>query len=115
MPTSAAPLALGIIGAGIMGERLLGAIHGAADSPEEETEIRGLLGPVVEKVTFPAAEFTPGSFTTESDAIVAHFAARAGVEPAALPTYQSYLNGVFKNLGALYRENMDLKKRLPPA
>lgn len=33
MPTTDATLALGIIGAGIMGERLLGAIHGAADAP----------------------------------------------------------------------------------
>ncbi|MEE7448669.1 glutathione S-transferase [Methylobacterium radiotolerans] len=82
---------------------------------EEEAEIRGLLGPVVEKVTFPTAELTPGNFTNESDAIVAHFAERAGVEPEAMPTYQSYLTGVFKNLGALYRENMDLKKRLSPA
>ncbi len=82
---------------------------------EEETEIRGLLGPLVEKITFPTAELTPGTFTTESDAIVAHFAERAGVDPGALPTYQSYLTGVFKNLGALYRENMDLKKRLSPA
>lgn len=82
---------------------------------EEETEIRGLLDPVVEKVTFPTAELTPGNFTTESDAIVVHFAERAGVKPEALPTYQSYLTGVFKNLGTLYRENMDLKKRLSPA
>lgn len=82
---------------------------------EGETEIRGLLDPVVEKVTFPTAELTPSNFTTESDAIVAHFAERAGVEPEALPTYQSYLTGVFKNLGTLYRENMDLKKRLSPA
>lgn len=33
MSTSDDQLALGIIGAGIMGERLLGAIHGAAESP----------------------------------------------------------------------------------
>ena len=33
MPTSDAPLTIGIIGAGIMAERLLGAIHGATDSP----------------------------------------------------------------------------------
>ena len=70
---------------------------------------------MVEKVTFPAAELTPGNFTMESDAIVAHFAESAGVEPSALPTYQSYLTSVFKNLGTLYRENMDLKKRLSPA
>ncbi|MER2196678.1 glutathione S-transferase N-terminal domain-containing protein [Methylobacterium brachiatum] len=82
---------------------------------QEETEIRNLLGPKVEKVTFPTAELTPGKFTTESDAIVAHFAERAGVEPEAMPTYQSYLTGVFKNLGALYRENMDFEKRLSPA
>ncbi len=69
---------------------------------EEETKIRSLLDPVVEKVTFPTAELTPGNFTTESDAIVAHFAERAGVEPEVMPTYQSYLTGVFKNLGELY-------------
>lgn len=81
----------------------------------EETAIRDLLAPVVEKVSFPTAELTPGVFTTESDAIVAHFVERAGVEPAALPTYQSYLTGVFKSLQSLYRENIELKKRLPAA
>lgn len=82
---------------------------------EEETEIRDLLAPAVEKVSFPTAELTPGAFTTESDAIVAFFAERAGITPGDLPTYQSYLTGVFMNLGALYRENLDLKKRLSPA
>jgi glutathione S-transferase len=81
----------------------------------EETEIRELLAPVVEKGSFPTAELTPGSFTTESDAIVAFFAKRAGAAPGDLPTYQSYLTGVFKNLGTLYRENINLKKRLSPA
>jgi glutathione S-transferase len=78
---------------------------------EEETAIRDLLGPVVEKVTFPTAELAPGAFSTESDAIVSHFAERAGVEASALPTYQSYLTGVFKSLQSLYRENIELKKR----
>lgn len=81
----------------------------------EEAEIRDRLGPAVEKVTFPAAELAPGAFTTESDAIVAHFADRAGVAADALPTYQSYLTGVFKTLQALYRENLELKKRVPAA
>lgn len=81
---------------------------------EEEVQIRDLLAPAVEKVSFPAAELTPGNFTTESDAIVEFFAERAGIAPDDLPTYQSYVTGVFRNLGALYRENLDLKKRLSP-
>jgi glutathione S-transferase len=76
-----------------------------------ETSIRSRLAPAVETVTFPTAELAPGRFTTESDAIVAHFAERAGVAPDALPTYQAYLGGVFKNLQSLYRENMELKNR----
>jgi glutathione S-transferase len=78
---------------------------------EEETAIRELLGPVVENVTFPTAELTSGAFTTESDAIVSHFAERAGVKASAFPTYQSYLSGVLKSLQSLYLESVELKKR----
>ncbi|WP_155935230.1 hypothetical protein [Methylobacterium sp. 10] len=49
-------------------------------------------------MTFPTAELTPGRFTTESDAIVAHLAKRACVEPDALPTDRSYLDGLYQSL-----------------
>ncbi|KAA0116690.1 glutathione S-transferase domain-containing protein [Methylobacterium sp. P1-11] len=82
---------------------------------DEVTAIRALLAPVVEKVTFPTAELTPGRFTTESDAIVAYFAKLAGVDPDALPTYRSYLDGVHKGMQSLFRENLQLKKQAEAA
>ncbi|MCJ2046410.1 glutathione S-transferase N-terminal domain-containing protein [Methylobacterium sp. J-078] len=82
---------------------------------DEETTIRELLAPAVETVTFPTAELTPGRFTTESDAIVAHFANLAGVDPDVLPTYRSYLDGVYKGMQSLFRENLQLKKQAESA
>jgi hypothetical protein len=78
----------------------------------EETEIRGILAPVLDKVTFPAAELSPGQYLADSDGIIAHFAGKAGVEPTQLPTYRSYIDGVFQRVRTLHRENAELKSRL---
>ena len=78
----------------------------------EEAEIRGVLAPVLEKVSFPTAELSPGKYLADSDGIVAHFAAKAGVDPAELPTYRSYMDGVFQRLRTLFKENQELKSRL---
>ncbi|MEE7469104.1 oxidoreductase [Methylobacterium oryzae] len=68
MPTSDAPLALGIIGAGIMGERLLGAIHGAADSP---VRVAAIWDPSPEALDRVGAAFPAVPRVADSAAVVA--------------------------------------------
>ncbi|SFS77264.1 Gfo/Idh/MocA family oxidoreductase [Methylobacterium sp. yr668] len=68
MPTSDAPLALGIIGAGIMGERLLGAIHGAADSP---VRVAAIWDPSPEALDRIGAAFPAVPRVADSAAVVA--------------------------------------------
>ncbi|MCJ2107737.1 glutathione S-transferase N-terminal domain-containing protein [Methylobacterium sp. E-041] len=80
---------------------------------KEQKAIGSLLARTGTQVAYPTAELTPGVLTAESDAIVAHFATRAGVAADTLPTYASYLAGVFKSLQLLYRENMELMRRQP--
>lgn len=78
----------------------------------EESALKAELAPHFETVTFPAAQLAPGNYMKDSDAIIAHFADRAGVDPADLPVFQWYANGPFAQIGALYRENRELKERL---
>ena len=80
-------------------------------TPERDA-LRAELAPHFETVTFPAAQIEPGVYIKDSDAIIGHFAQQAGVDPAGLPVFQWYANGPFAQLGALYRENMELKKQL---
>lgn len=68
MPTSDAPLALGIIGAGIMGERLLGAIHGAADSP---VRVAAIWDPAPEALARIGAAFPAVPRVADAAAVVA--------------------------------------------
>jgi hypothetical protein len=80
-------------------------------TPEEE-ELKAELAPHFETVTFPAAQVEPGLYLKDSDALIAHFAAKAGADPARLPVFQWYSGGPFAQIGALYRENRELKERL---
>ena len=50
------------------------------------------------------------NYMTESDDIIARFATEGGPAPAQLPTFQAYVEGPFKQLLALYKENAELKK-----
>ncbi|GLR46116.1 hypothetical protein GCM10007880_66340 [Mesorhizobium amorphae] len=75
-----------------------------------EQEIRTELLPHVDKVSFPCAQLEPGRYVTESDDIVAFFAAKAGRDPARLPVYRNYVDGVFAMSMKLWKENQDLKK-----
>ena len=78
----------------------------------EEEALRNELAPHFEKVTFPAAQIERGVYMKDSDAIIAHFSGQAGVDPADLPVLQWYATGPASQLGALYRENRELKERL---
>ncbi len=79
---------------------------------EDEATIRAELAGKVEKITFPTAKLAADSYLTGSDEIIADLAAKAGVDPATLPTYHSYFAGAFKSMQALYVENIGLKKQL---
>jgi predicted dehydrogenase len=68
MTTTDQPLALGIIGAGIMGERLIGALHGASDSP---VRVAALWDPSPEALARVGAAFPAVPLVADSDAVVA--------------------------------------------
>ena len=78
---------------------------------EAEQEMKGELAPHFEKVTFPAAQLSPGQFKSGSDALITHYAGQAGVDPAEMPLLNYYVGGVFKRVGDLYKENMALKEQ----
>lgn len=78
-------------------------------SPEEEKTLRAELEPHLDKVSYPTLRLGD-SYMTESDDIIARFAREGGPAPAQLPTFQAYVEGPFKQLLALYKENAELKK-----
>ena len=79
---------------------------------DEEQLIRAELALHLEKVSFPTAVLAPSEYLSESDAIIARFAETAGVDPAKLPTLRAYASGVMPQMMSMYRDNMELKKRL---
>ena len=83
-----------------------------ADTPEREAAMRTELAPHFDKVTFPTLRLSPGKYLADSDAIIAHFAEPAGIDPDSLPTYRAYVHGPLANMKKLYAENMQLKKQL---
>jgi glutaredoxin 2 len=80
----------------------------AAGSPEEQA-IRDELAPHIEKVSFPAAPLSTGRYMTESDDIIDHFAAEAGVDKAQMPLLKHYVEGPYQNLSRLRKEIAELK------
>ncbi|MCJ2048237.1 Gfo/Idh/MocA family protein [Methylobacterium sp. J-070] len=68
MPKTDEPLALGIIGAGIMGERLLAAIHGAAESP---VRVAAIWDPAPEALARIGAAFPGVPRVADAAAVVA--------------------------------------------
>lgn len=83
-----------------------------ASTPEEQSKISDLLKDKTGKAIFPTVEIAPNQYLSDSDALVAHFAAVAAVDPKSLVVYQNYLNGAFMTVQNLFRENMELKKKL---
>lgn len=77
-----------------------------------EQEIRAELAPHFEKVSFPAAQIAPGQYMKDTDALIAHYAKEAGVDPSEMALLNYYVGGVFERMGALFRENMEFKKQL---
>ena len=93
---------------------LLGGVEVREFAPgtAEEQAIKAELAPHMEKVGFPAAQVEAGRYMTDSDGIIAHFAAQAKTEPGRLPVFNAYVGGAFAQLFELYKENMELKKKL---
>ena len=83
-----------------------------ADTPESDAAIRAELAPHFDKVTFPTLRLPSGEYLADSDAIIAHFAEPAGINPGSLPTYRAYVHGPLANMKKLFAENMQLKKEL---
>jgi glutathione S-transferase len=82
---------------------------------QQEDVVRSELSPHFEKVTFPTAQLEPGRYVAESDDIVAFFAAKAGRDPADMPVYRNYVDGVFAMSMQLWKENQELKKAVSAA
>ena len=80
-------------------------------SSEALRQAREMLATNLPKVGFPTVEVTPGQYVAESDTLIDWFAARAGVDIAALPTFQDFVGGMFVGHVALFRENMQLKQK----
>ncbi|MFD1910823.1 glutathione S-transferase N-terminal domain-containing protein [Halodurantibacterium flavum] len=77
-------------------------------TPEEDV-IRAELAPHFDKTTFPAAQIAPGEYLKESDALIDWFAERHGLDPARMATYQTYLNGPYRQILRLFGENRELR------
>jgi len=76
---------------------------------EQEEDIRAELGPHLSKVSFPAAQLEEGHYIAESDDIIAFLAVKSGREPASLPVFSNYVEGPFKTMMNLWKENQQLK------
>ena len=64
------------------------------------------------KASFPTAELTENEYVTDSDAIVAFFAERAGINIDQAEGYQFYLNGLFPTYIARFKELKALQAQL---
>ncbi|MBM7049263.1 glutathione S-transferase N-terminal domain-containing protein [Rhizobium lusitanum] len=76
---------------------------------KQEEDIRAELGPHLAKASFPAAQLELGRYIAESDDIIAFLAVKSGREPASLPVFGNYVEGPFKTMMNLWKENQQLK------
>ena len=79
---------------------------------DEEQVIRTALAPHFEKISFPTAMLASGECLIESDAIIARFADAADVDSTTLPAFRAYVSGVMPQMMSMYRENMEMRKRM---
>jgi len=76
---------------------------------KQEEDIRAELAQHLDKVSFPAAQLEPGRYVAESDDIIAFLAAKSGRDPASMPVLSNYVEGPFKTMMSLWKENQELK------
>ena len=81
-----------------------------SEGSNDEKAIRDELSPHFDKVSFPSAQVTSGTYKKDSDELIAHFAKERGVDPAKLGTYQAYVEGPFALIMSLFSENKKLKQ-----
>jgi hypothetical protein len=83
-----------------------------APGDAQEQSMKDELAPHFDKVTYPAAQIAPGVFMKDSDTLIAHYAAETKTDTAQMPVLNWYVSGPLQQLFELYKENMELKKRL---
>jgi glutaredoxin 2 len=76
---------------------------------QQEEEVRAELSPHLAKVSFPSGQLEPGRYIAESDDIIAFLVVKSGREPTSLPVFQNYVEGPFKMMMNLWKENQQLK------
>lgn len=69
-----------------------------------ETEIRAELAQHFEVASFPTLQVAPGQYLSESDDIIALYAARSGVRPESCGVYTSFMQGMLPRQIELYAE-----------
>lgn len=84
-------------------------IRELAPGSMEEAEIRAELKAGLGRASFPAAKIGPKSYMTESDDIIAFFAARSGREPKKMPVLKNYIEGVLKPMLRLSQQIFELE------
>ncbi len=54
-------------------------------------------------MTFPTVEIAPGKYMTDSDRVIEHYAAQAGINPGAMPVLSFYKETIFPQLIELFQ------------
>jgi hypothetical protein len=54
------------------------------------------------KATFPTVEIEPNIYKSDSDALVAYYAERNGIDPQLLPAFSFYMKGIFPQLAEMH-------------
>lgn len=77
---------------------------------EREAAIRGELEGRSEKTSFPTLQFAAGEYMTESDAIIAHYAQKSGVDPDSISFFRYVVAGPMRRMREQFAEIRELKK-----
>lgn len=81
-----------------------------SEGDENAEPMRAELAPHFDKVTFPVVQHEAGVFLKDSDAIIAHYAAGEGIDPASLPIFSTYAQAVLPKYMEVRRELNALKQ-----
>lgn len=76
---------------------------------DAEAAIRVQLAAHFDKVTFPTVQYELGWFMKDSDVIIAHYAAEAGLDSGCLPVFASYAGSVLPKYMEVRKELNALK------
>jgi len=79
------------------------------DGDETHKALRARMEEAGQEPGFPAAELTPGTLETGTDALIARFAEDADVDPASMPLLAYYSDGAFIKHRQMFKELRELK------